>query len=125
MSYDAEIIIHTGKDWVSVCDIGNYTSNVAPMFRAAIPIARVDGGRYGGEGLPGPVTGIISLSGLPCRDAAVTLREALAYFDANSDALRAMNPANGWGSYDGARHFLGKCLRACEDHPSGVFAVSW
>ncbi len=102
-------------------DIGdidaNYTSNVAPMFYAAF----ADSEKLAAE--LGENKGIRGLSGLTGSDAQPLLDAAIEYFHEHKVELEAMNPANGWGSYDGALKLLGKLSRGCEQWPDDTLRV--
>ncbi len=45
------------------------------------------------------------------------LREGLAKLEADPEKYKALNPTNGWGSYDGLLKFVRKYLAACEESP--------
>jgi len=123
VSYDTSIIDpDTGAE---LADLGNMTSNVGGMYRRAMPGTYNGGGRYNGVGEPEPQSGLPGLSGLRCRDAAPILHTSIAVMLAEGDTMRAMEPANGWGSYEGALAYLCSILVACVEHPDGVVAVSW
>jgi hypothetical protein len=83
MSYDISI----GED-----DF-NITYNVGPMFYAAIP-----------------ETGIRTIYGKTGRDAVSILRDMREYFEENKDALKKMEPSNGWGTYDNTYKCLCKMI---------------
>jgi hypothetical protein len=83
----------------------NYTSNVAPMWRAA----GVD---------------LAECHGRPAAQVAEGLMGALAAMDDDPDRFRAMDPPNGWGDFDGCRTYLRKILAACLLMPSGYVFVS-
>jgi hypothetical protein len=123
MSYDTSIIDpDTGAE---LADLGNMTSNVGAIYRRAMPGPYEGGGRYNGVGEPEPQSGLPGLSGLRCRDAAPILRAGVQVMLAEGDAMIAMEPDNGWGSYAGALVYLCSILFACADYPDGVLAVSW
>lgn len=90
MSYD----MHIGDD-----DF-NYTYNVSPMWYAAMP-----------------EKGIRSHYGMTGKDALVPLRRMREYMEDNRDELEAMNPENGWGSYEGALEFVNKLISASLRNP--------
>lgn len=126
MSYDTSILIHTGIDLHSLVDVGNMTSNVGCMYYKAMPGPYEGGGRYDGTGEPEPDRGgLTGLSGLSCLIAAPILREGLRYMAEHETEMRELEPANGWGSYDGAIRYLSRILGACELHPRGILAVNW
>lgn len=78
MSYDVNATCtHCGGS----SDNWNYTSNCAPMWRAA--------------GLD-----IAAWDGRPVRAFAEAISVALVQLEADPEKFRAMNPSNGWGSYE-------------------------
>src|SRR5690349_20658005 len=114
MSYDAWIFIDTGgAEPAQVEDLGNYTCNVGPMFRLAMPGPYHGGGRYNGTGESEGCGGLPGVSGLRCEVAAEILGKGLAYMRAHAGELRALNPENGWGGYDGVVGFLEQIHGAC------------
>lgn len=123
MSYDTSI--HDPDTGVQLADVGNMTSNVGGMYARALPGLYEGGGRYGGFGESNPRAGLPGLSGLRCRDAAPILRAGIEAMHAEGDAMRAMEPSNGWGSYEGALAYLCRVAAACAEHPDGVLAVNW
>lgn len=126
MSYDAYIIIDTGgREMAYVETIGNYTSNVSPMYNAAIPEPIPGGGKYGGVGESEPREGLPGLSGLLCSEALYHIKKAIDYMESHAIEMRQLNPSNGWGDYEGALDYLEQCRAACRNHPKAIFAVSW
>lgn len=123
MSYDTSIIEpDTGA---ILADVGNMTSNVGGMYRRVMPGPYEGGGRYDGMGEPEPRAGLPGLSGLRCRDATPILHAGLRVMVMEGDALRAMEPDNGWGTYEGAVTYLCSILFTCAEHPDGILAVHW
>lgn len=109
MSYDVSLTINTGADEnVEVVDIGNYTSNVAAMWRHALPNSW--------DGLDG-------LDGRLCGSAAVGLHEGVKHMEANPQVYKPMEPENGWGSYFGALSFLDRLAKAARQHPACTIKV--
>ena len=125
MSYDTHVAIDTGHGLVRIEDVGNYTSNVGPMFYVVLPGPYEGGGRYDGEGDSEPRGGLPGLSGLTCQQAAEILREATKQMADRRRELMVLNPENGWGCYDGALRYLRDCLEVCERHPRATFCVNW
>ena len=85
----------------------NITHNVSRMWR----LAGVWDALYGSDG----------------RRAAAyldTLRAGLAHREAHPEEYEAMNPPNGWGSYEGAKRFLGQWIAECAAHPDCIIEVS-
>lgn len=73
----------------------NYTWNVSEMWYAAMP----------GKG-------IRSHYGMTGREALVPLRKIRKYMEDHREALIAMEPDNGWGSYEGAYGFICDLIQA-------------
>jgi len=128
MSYDTSILLdpcdHCGRH-ADVISLGNMTSNVGAMYRAAMPGPYPGGGRYDGTGDPEPCGGLRGLSGLRCSDALPILRAGLAAMAEREAEMRALEPSNGWGSYEGAVAYLTEIADVCEANPRGTLAVNW
>ena len=108
MSYDVNMVVDTGATYpASVHDCGNYTYNVGDMFRASL----------GGDGLR-------ELQGLAGEEATPKLRKAIAYMEDHPVEMRGMNPANGWGNYEGALNYLRAVLDGCVTHPKAVVSIT-
>jgi len=127
MSYDSSVFIRDAQG-EPLDEIGNYTSNVGGMYRRVLAEPLEGGGRYYGYGDQKPATGLPGVSGLHCSVAAPILRAACTEMAKLGQELRELEPANGWGSYDGALKYLDRCATACErwvhiDH--ATFGVSW
>jgi len=92
MSYDTSILLdpcdHCGRH-ADVVSLGNTTSNVGAMYRAAMPGPYPGGGRYDGTGDPDPGGGLRGLSGLRCSDALPILRAGLAAMAEREEEMRA------------------------------------
>lgn len=106
MSYDVWLEIDTGGDEPVRLSSLNYTWNCAPMFYSA----------FGESGLNG-------LSGKLAGEAAPIIKRALASMQANPDHYKAMNPSNGWGSYEGAMTFLREFHSDCQQHPKASITI--
>lgn len=105
MSYDVSLYVDTGAGHTVDAAWWNMTSNVAPMWRAAgLDLAEFDG--------------------KPATELVKPLRNALVELIRNPDPYRAMNPENGWGSYEGCVAFLQKILAGCDEHPFARVSVS-
>lgn len=114
MSYDIYVQIDTGgAEPATVADVGNMTGNVAGIWDAAVRAA----------GFPGRFR---EIHGYKCGDVVEILERAVAWAcdPTNEAKLSAMEPANGWGSLDGAREYLQKTLTACKGHPKAVLYFS-
>lgn len=108
MSYDVSLVIDTGgSEPAEVVDVGNMTSNVAPMWRKALP-----------------PDGIAGLHGRRCADVTGQLQLAVAHMENHPDFYRAMNPPNGWGDYESALDYLRKLRDAAAAHPLTTIEVS-
>lgn len=125
MSYDAHLHIDTGdpEGPATVAELGNMTSNVGGMYALALKAAglpwRVAPASYEGS--------IANLDGMLAAEAVPFLEAALAHMDApeHRAAYEALTPSNGWGSYAGARRWLGEILAGCRRHPRATIAISW
>jgi hypothetical protein len=83
----------------------NYTSNTACMWdKAGAPLRDWDG--------------------RTARDVAPMLESAILDMTTHPAKYDVMNPANGWGSREGAIGFLAAILRACGEHPDAVMEIS-
>ena len=87
----------------------NYTSNVSGMWADAI-----------GENLGD----LIERLGKRAGDILPALERGIAAMEADPDKYRAMNPANGWGDYDGALAYLRWMRDNCRDWPETSCTVS-
>lgn len=105
MSYDGWLVMDTGgSEPATVAELGNFTSNVAPMWRKALAAAGED----------------IRLSDTEGRGAAAVLpllRKAVEHMEDHPDEYRELNPPNGWGDYDGALGYLRNVTQLCAKHP--------
>jgi hypothetical protein len=52
------------------------------------------------------------------RDLVPLLEEGLEKLLRNPEKFQALNPENGWGSYEGLVRFVRRYLAACKDHPN-------
>jgi hypothetical protein len=108
VSYDIYLQIDTGAgESVTAVEIGNYTSNVGPMWCEAL-----------GDKL------LREYHGAPCSEAAGPLAEAVKRMEAEPDKYREMEPANGWGDYEGALRYLRTLAEACAEHSKCTIYVS-
>ena len=82
----------------------NYTYNVSPMWYAAYPDE-----------------GIRTHYGLTGAEAIPVLRKLRDYMEDNRTDLILMNPANGWGDYDGALRFVNDLISASIRNPDDVW----
>lgn len=109
MSYDIWLEADLGGD--EPVNIGtldwNYTSNVAPMWRLAMP----------------RTNGLAGLHGKSCAFAAEVLRTGIDYMQRHPTPFRRLNPSNGWGDFDGQLEALRELLAACEASPDAKVAI--
>lgn len=85
--------------------VGNYTSNVIDMYVDAM-----------GHSLR-------SIHGMQSAEVIDTLSAGVVNMLGDADKYIAMNPANGWGSYEGALAYLTKILDACKARPESYVRV--
>lgn len=57
-------------------------------------------------------------------DVRAAVADGLTTMKQDPRRFQALNPANGWGSYDSAIEFLEAFLSACDEWPHGVIRVS-
>lgn len=108
MSYDVYLQIDTGAgEPVTAFYVGNYTSNVGPMWC---------------EALDGKL--LREYDGAPCSEAAGPLAEAVKRMEADPEKYREMEPPNGWGDYEGALKYLRTLAEACAEHSKCTINVS-
>ena len=58
------------------------------------------------------------------RELIDPLQTGFALLLAEPDRFRALNPSNGWGSYEGLCEFVRGYLTACEANPDAAVRVS-
>lgn len=110
MSYDIWLEADLGgEDSVRVGNLDwNYTSNCAPMWRTAMPES---------EGLAG-------MDGMEAGSAAAILARGIERMESTPEVYAAMNPSNGWGSYEGQLGALRELLAAFRSAPKAKVAIS-
>jgi hypothetical protein len=107
VSYDIWLEIDTGsEDLATVAEVGNYTANVSGMWATALGHSLGD------------------LDGTNAGAAVEPLAKAVAAMEATPDLYRAIGPANGWGSYDGALGYLRTLRDLCSQHPKTTIRIS-
>lgn len=108
MSYDIHLVIDTGGPEPVAVGKGdhNYTYNCTPMFRTAM------------------TGGLDSLNLKTAGSQVERLQSAIASMEAEPGMYRAMNPSNGWGSYEGALQFLRDLEADARAHPKAEFRVT-
>lgn len=114
MGWNARLTIDTGAETLTPLDLdysdpGGYgwsmTYNVSPMYREA----------FGHS--------IMDLNGLPAPEAADRMEAALRDMENNPTKYKAMNPPNGWGSYEAAMSILRQMIPICRQHPKATFEI--
>lgn len=86
----------------------NYTSNVVPMWRKAMP----------------ETDGLAGLDDSVAMDVEVYLRLGIERMEKDPATYREMNPENGWGDFDTQLQMLMDFRSACLKHPSDIVKVS-
>lgn len=105
MSYDIWLTIDTGgEEPARVGDSWNYTTNCSWMWRAA-----------GAD--------LAEFDGKLAKDCIPVLSAAIAELKANPARYEAMNPENGWGSYETLVPSLEELLGEFLEHPKATVAV--
>lgn len=94
--------------------IGNYTSNVSPIWARCLTAVQGTGEDVCLADLADKKGGVI----LP------HLTSAVEWGIAHLDELREMNPPNSWGCAEGAITYLWDIQRACEAHPNSELRIS-
>lgn len=110
MSYDIDLYmtVDTGGSTpveIVIAGVGNYTSNVAGMWSDALGCRLAD------------------LNKKTAGDCVPALESAVAAMTADPIKYEAMNPANGWGDYQGARDYLARLRDACSEHPKATVHI--
>jgi hypothetical protein len=111
VSYDISLHLDIdtgGPEPVDYCvdDIGNYTSNVAGMWTEALGYRLAD------------------LKDKTAEDCAEDLKRAVVAMEADPVKYGLMEPANGWGDYEGALDYLRRLRNACLAHPKAQIRIS-
>lgn len=107
MSYDVYLSIDAGAGLVGLPFDWNYTSNVAPMWRKAMP----------------ETDGLAGLHQMQAREAATHLEVGIARMEADHDTYRALNPENGWGDFEGQLDQLKRLLAECRRVPDAIVGI--
>ena len=106
MSYDIHLVIDTGGEYAArVTECRSPTYNLGPMFALAL-------------GHP-----IRDLAGQLAKDVTPTLQAAIKSMKAKPAKFKKLNPANGWGSYEGAVSSLEWLLEVCKEHPLATVEI--
>jgi len=89
----------------------SYTHNIVNMTHAALNTSHY--------------TWSEEYQGKKASEIAPLLENLITVLEKDPERYRAMNPENGWGSYDGMMiHYLKPFLRACKEYPDGVLDFS-
>lgn len=107
MSYDISLEANLGgAEPARVGDLDwNYTYNIQPMTERA------------------GLKSLHDLNGKKAKDAAAILEFVLNNMDEDAEGYRALNPANGWGDYDGFTAALRELLAAFYAAPEATVRV--
>lgn len=112
MSYDGYLEIDTGgPEPAVVAEIGNCTSNVRPMWSKALTAAA------------GADSHLHETHGRTAGDVLPLLRAAVVHMEDHPAEYRELNPANGYGHYEGALNYLRRTAQLCAAHPKAT--LSW
>ncbi|MFF1284325.1 hypothetical protein ACFVY4_26735 [Streptomyces sp. NPDC058299] len=111
MSYDTRLTVTVntgaadGPVTLTVVDVGNYTSSVAPLWEKAL-------------GFP-----LHDLNGRTAGDVVAELNAAVAKLERDPAGYRAMVPPGSWGSPEGAAQYLHRIRVHCILHPKTTIEV--
>lgn len=105
MSWDAGLACDSCKHTIGAW---NYTYNTTPMIRAAAEAA----GHPEFDGFQR------TLDGMTGAEGQRVLMAIIGEMEANPTTYRAMNPPNGWGSYDGILGVLREMVAATPEAPT-------
>lgn len=108
MSFGLDILttdVDGNEHWIDVVD--GHTYNLTPMWCKALPF----------------IYSTMDLDGRSCSSLIPELDAGLLDATKNAAAYEALNPANGWGDYEGFYRIFAKFVRLCNQYPSGV--VRW
>ena len=84
----------------------NVTHNLSQMWRAA-----------------GIFNEIYNSEGVEASEVVDRLNHGLRMMTHHPEAYRALEPSNGWGTYENAIEFIGNFIEACNEYPKAVIAV--
>lgn len=107
MSYDIDLMIDTGTELRRIVEIGNHTSNTAPMWTKAL-------------GTP-----LRELNGRNAGECVELLERGVKDMEEHEDEYTPLNPPNGWGNYGSALKYLRKLLKECRENPKCVIDMSY
>ena len=108
MSYDIWATVEPAPNrFVTSLDLGNMTSNVAPMWRKACP----------------DLDGLAGIDGKQGWEISMDLIAGLERMFSQRREMGKLNPENGWGDFLGAFRYFAEIARAARNHPEAVFHV--
>lgn len=109
MSWDIVFKYDLGGDELATIETKhlNYTYNCGPMFGKA----------NNGIGLSEALDGSIA------KDAEILLRRVVCEMVNNPSDYQKLNPANGWGSYEGFMKFLLDFAEECRKYPNATISI--
>jgi len=90
-----------GVDW-------NYTYNVAPMWYAVFPDSK----------------NMLDIDGMTGKESVSRIESFVTALEAEPERFKAMEPNNGWGSYDSFLKALKSLIEIAEQNPDGMWR-SW
>ena len=106
MSYDIRLEIDTGGAGPAcLTETLSPTYNLGPMFSLALGC------------------GLRELSGKTAAECLPILRAGVAFMEDKPSECKALNPANGWGSYEGALQTLRTMVSQCSQHPKATLVI--
>lgn len=109
MSWDLHLCVDVGGEELENLENAdwNYTHNTTPMLRkAGLPRWEMITGRK--------AKGVLNL-----------FKITIQNLEADPEGYRAMNPTNGWGSFDRLLVVLKEIVSRMEECPNAVVHVSW
>lgn len=105
LTITADPCIYCGREPESISL--NYTYNVSPMWYKVFP--RDDG--------------MVQIEGMTGKEASLKLRTAIKALEQRSEEMLAIEPANGWGTFEGFLQFLKKLKLASDNLPVGTWSA--
>jgi len=111
MSYSIYLI--DPADACNQYDVGNYTSNVSPMWSHALAQS-------------GATARLLSdLDNTLAKEVGPILSQAICHMAVHPEQYEHMEPDNGWGSFDGALLFLVRFHKRCRQYPEYRVMMSY
>lgn len=107
MSYDIYLEMDAGGPEPMYVEVGNMTSNVSPIWTKAL---------YGKH--------LRDFHGCIARECVGELDFALEHMKMYPGRFDGMEPANGWGSIEGARDYLQRLRDMCLRYPLASIRIS-